>query len=119
MFGLRGRSPGSVRGASVGIGIRKMAELEKMKVFTDAEREALRQVALNEVGTMPPCPFCGKPRVARSSYMRCQRCGVNWLDEEVHLRDYLNRNPSACRWEAAHMGTGTKSGVTPSAGGAE
>ena len=90
-----------------------MADQEKMVVMTDKEREDRRQECLDEAGTMPPCPFCGRPRVVRSSYMRCQRCGINWIDEEMGLRDYLNRNPSACRWEAAHMGTGTRSAATP------
>jgi hypothetical protein len=96
-----------------------MADLEKMKVLTDGELEARRQACLNEAGTMPPCPRCGSPRVARSSYMRCQRCGINWLDEEMGLRDYLNRNPSACRWEAAHTGTGHRSVVEQSGANAE
>jgi hypothetical protein len=96
-----------------------MAELEKMKVLTEAEREARRQAILNEVGSEPPCPFCWVPRVSRSNYIRCNRCGINWLDEEMKFRDYLNRNPSAARWEAARMGSGIKSAAEPLAAGAE
>lgn len=82
--------------------------MEDQKMTTVADQEASRMVALAEVGIEPPCPFCGKPRVSRSSYIRCQPCGKNWLNEEMNLRDYLNRNPSAARWEAAHTGKETK-----------
>lgn len=44
------------------------------------EQEAARQARLNEVGTMPPCPFCSRPRVERSDYIRCNPCGVNWIE---------------------------------------
>ena len=59
----------------------------------EQERERVR----DEVGTEEPCPFCGRPRVRRSDYIRCNPCGTNWLDEERHFRDYLNRNPAAAR----------------------
>jgi hypothetical protein len=121
-FRRKGLSQSSVQAESAGLGSgiqeEEMADLEKMVVMTDGEREARRQAVLNELGKEPPCPFCGRPRVARSSYIRCQRCGINWLDEEMGLRDYLNRNPSACRWEAAHMGTGTKLTAAPLGEGA-
>ena len=77
-------------------------------MMTLEQQEEARQERLNEPGTEPPCPMCGRPRVARSDYLRCHRCGMNWLNEEMHLRDYLNRNPSAARSEAAHMGRGTR-----------
>ena len=48
-----------------------------------------------------PCPFCGKPRSQRSNYIRCQACATNWIQEEMHLPGYLNRNPAAARSEAA------------------
>lgn len=35
---------------------------------------------LNEAGTEPPCPLCQRPRVRRSSYVRCNPCGANWFD---------------------------------------
>jgi len=41
-----------------------------------------RQERLAEVGTLPPCPQCGTPRVQRSDYIRCNPCGLNWLDGE-------------------------------------
>lgn len=72
-------------------------------MLTREEQEATRQERLNEVGTEPPCPFCGKPRVNRSDYIRCIRCGINWLNEEMHLPDYLSRDPRVVRREAARM----------------
>lgn len=62
--------------------------------MTVSEQEAARQERLNEVGTEPPCPFCLVARVRRSDYVRCNRCGINWLDGED-----LTRNPKAERWE--------------------
>ena len=62
-----------------------------------------REERLAEVGAEPDCPFCHKPRVLRSSYVRCNQCGINWLAEEMHLPDYLNRDPRVCRSEAARM----------------
>ena len=61
---------------------------------TAEEQEAARQVYLGEVGTEPPCPFCQRPRVRRSDYVRCNPCGINWFDGED-----LGRNPKAERWE--------------------
>lgn len=66
-----------------------------------------------------PCPFCGKPRSQRSDYVRCQSCGVNWLQDEMSLPNYLNRNPSAARSEAARTETGTKPTANTSKAGAE
>lgn len=68
-----------------------------------------------------PCPFCGKPRSQRSDYVRCQSCGVNWLQDEMGLPNYLNRNPSAARSEAARMTQAnavTKFTAAPSKAGA-
>lgn len=59
-----------------------------------------REERLAEVGTEPPCPFCGTPRVLRSDYVRCNPCGVNWLAEEMQLPDYLNRDPRVARKNA-------------------
>lgn len=67
-----------------------------------------REERLAEVGTEPPCPFCQTPRVARSNYLRCNPCGVNWLDEEMGLPDYLNKDPRVARREAARTTGGTK-----------
>jgi ribosomal protein L37AE/L43A len=35
---------------------------------------------MNEAGSEPPCPFCGRPRVKRSTYIRCNPCGKNWVE---------------------------------------
>lgn len=48
--------------------------------------------SLNEPGTMPPCPFCGIARHQRSDYVRCQPCGINWLDGED-----LDKDPRIAR----------------------
>jgi len=34
-----------------------------------------------------PCPFCKLPRCQRSDYIRCSRCGINWLDGEDTSKD--------------------------------
>jgi ribosomal protein L37AE/L43A len=74
-----------------------------------AEQQALdRRERLNEVGREPPCPFCKRPRVSRSDYIRCNPCGVNWLNEEMHLHNYLSLDPRTARRVAALMGNGTK-----------
>lgn len=62
-----------------------------------------REERMNELGTEPPCPFCQKPRVTRSDYIRCNRCGVNWLDEEMHLANYLSSDPRVARKANVHM----------------
>src|ERR1700687_5287938 len=59
--------------------------------------EEFRRTLAMEVGTAPDCPFCQRPRVRRGDYIRCNPCGVNWLDQEMHLPSYLNRNPAAAR----------------------
>ena len=41
-----------------------------------------RQERLSEAGSLPACPFCGVARVQRSDYIRCNPCGINWLDGE-------------------------------------
>ena len=45
---------------------------------------------MDETGDMPPCPFCQRARVQRSDYVRCCRCGVNWLDGEDLSKDPRN-----------------------------
>lgn len=57
-------------------------------MMTVEEQQELRDLRLSEVGMMPSCPFCQRPRVKRSDYTRCNLCGVNWLDGEN-----LNRDP--------------------------
>lgn len=63
---------------------------------------------INEVGTEPDCPFCQNPRVERSDYIRCNLCGANWLNEEMHLPNYLHSDPRVPRREAALMANVTK-----------
>ncbi len=87
----------------------------EQKMMTYEEQEEARKQRLEEPGNLAPCPFCGRPRVQRSTYVRCNPCGVNWLDEEMHLPNYLNRLPSAARSEAmrARMGPKTDSSARP------
>lgn len=56
------------------------------------ERELARRERLSEVGILPPCPFCQKPRVQRSDYIRCNPCGINWLSGED-----ISKDPRASR----------------------
>lgn len=52
-----------------------------------AELELMRLKINTEVGTEPNCPWCGVPRVSRSSYIRCNRCGVNWSRGTDYSKD--------------------------------
>jgi len=72
-------------------------------MLTYEEQELNRKDRLDEVGTEPDCPFCQKPRVTRSDYIRCNPCGVNWLNEEMNLPNYLNLDPRVSRAAAARM----------------
>lgn len=76
--------------------------------MTEAQQIEARQFRMSEVGTEPNCPFCQKPRVERTSYIRCNQCGINWLNEEMHLPNYLERDPRVARREAALMERGIK-----------
>ena len=91
---------------------------EKLQ-WTEADRESARRDRLNEVGSEPPCPFCGVPRVSRSVYIRCNLCGVNWEDSELHLPNYLNMDPRVARAEAARMVTEPRRAVVSSMAGVE
>lgn len=86
--------------------------MSEIKMITDEQREAGRKERLEEVGTMSPCPFCKRPRVERSDYLRCNPCGINWLDEEMHLtykgKPYLEVDPRQARSEARNALMGTK-----------
>ena len=42
---------------------------------------------LKSGGSEAPCPMCGLPRVKRTEYTRCVRCGVNWLTGEALDQD--------------------------------
>ena len=87
--------------------------------MSQADIQASRQAVMDETGDMPPCPFCQRARVQRSDYLRCCRCGINWLDSEMHFRGYLNRNPAAGRSEAARMVVSVKRPAESAEGGAE
>jgi uncharacterized Zn finger protein (UPF0148 family) len=39
-------------------------------------------VEIRKGGSEAPCPFCHLPRVRRTDYIRCSRCGINWLEGE-------------------------------------
>lgn len=91
----------------------------EMVGMTEAQQVEARQFRLSEQGTEPDCPFCGNPRVERTSYIRCNPCGVNWLNEEMHLPNYLSRDPRVARREAALMASGTKPTADTSRAGAE
>jgi uncharacterized Zn finger protein (UPF0148 family) len=43
-------------------------------------------------GKESPCPLCRLPRVRRSDYIRCCRCGVNWISGEA-----LDKDPRTAR----------------------
>lgn len=59
--------------------------------LTQADLDGARQERLNEKGTEPDCPFCGRARVRRSDYTRCNPCGVNWLEGEDLTADPRNQ----------------------------
>lgn len=63
-----------------------------------------------------PCPFCRLPRCRRSNYIRCARCGINWLGEEMHLnykgKTYLDLNPLVARRALVRTATPTPSSAT-------
>ena len=82
--------------------------MESQKMLTREEQDRMRVEAVNELGTEPQCPFCGRPRVSRSSYIRCNGCGVNWLDEEMGLPNYLDLDPRVARARNVRTATGTR-----------
>jgi hypothetical protein len=88
-------------------------------MLTYEDQELNRLDRLSEVGTEPPCPFCGRAMVLRSDYIRCLPCGVNWLAEEMHLLDYLNLDPRVARSRSAHTGSSTRPTAEQQAAGVE
>lgn len=58
-----------------------------------------REIQVGGTLTELPCPFCGLPRCERTDYLRCGRCGKNWL----HGEDY-NRDPSIARYRTMVAG---------------
>lgn len=77
----------------------------EQRMMTKEESEAARREMLAEAGTEPPCPWCGRPRVLRSDYIRCNPCGTNWLASEMGLPDYLSLDPRVARTKNARMAT--------------
>jgi len=55
-----------------------------------------REQRLAEVGAEPASPFCGRPRVKRSSYIRCNPCGMNWSDgQDIFKHPHMRVIPSS------------------------
>ena len=53
-----------------------------------------RRLLATEVGTEPPCPFCKTPRLKRSDYLRCGRCGLNWdYDQDIFEHPHQRTTP--------------------------
>jgi ribosomal protein L37AE/L43A len=90
-----------------------------MEMMTQTQAEEARKERRDETGTEPPCPFCNRPRVSRTDYIRCNPCGVNWLNEEMHLPNYLTRDPRVARQEAARTVNATKPTANTSKADAE
>lgn len=65
----------------------------------------------SEVGTEGPCPMCGTLRVARTDYIRCQPCGVNWIQGEDRKKD-----PRVGRYRSLMDGARTTSKASKYAG---
>lgn len=63
------------------------AAMLDQKTMLVEEQEEMRQIRLGEKGIESPCPFCKRPRVKRSDYVRCNPCGLNWLDGEDLTKD--------------------------------
>ena len=92
-----------------------------------------RNLLAAEVGTEADCPFCHEPRVRRSTYIRCNGCGVNWRDgENLDVDPRWTRSPWKRPWghqpgsskvydalEDALTVTAQSKSVGTSAGGAE
>ena len=87
-----------------------------MEMLTEEARVELRRANVDEVGTESPCPFCGKPRLRRTTYVRCTPCGTNWLDGENTFPEYLDQDPRISR-RARLMGERRVGGPGPSKDG--
>ena len=62
-----------------------------------------------------PCPFCHKPRSQRSDYVRCQPCGINWLQgEDLSRHPLVSREP----YLSSAKNRGTSPTSTPENGAA-
>jgi ribosomal protein L37AE/L43A len=86
-------------------------------MLTYEEQELNRQDRLNEVGTEPPCPFCRRPRVNRpvGGYIRCNPCGVNWLNgEDISKDPRFERKAEMLRMQGiGPTKTGSSGGAPP------
>jgi ribosomal protein L37AE/L43A len=78
-----------------------------VELTIEQQQEAARQERLNEPGTEPPCPFCKRPRVTRSSYIRCMRCGLNWSEGQAVDRHPLATQPTVSTETAIASGAPT------------
>jgi ribosomal protein L37AE/L43A len=58
-----------------------------IETMTLKQQDEARQFRLEEQGTEPPCPFCKRPRVIRSDYVRCNPCGLNWSEGQDRSKD--------------------------------
>lgn len=75
-----------------------------------------REERLNEVGTMPPCPMCGRPRVERSCYIRCNPCALNWengsdLSQHPHRTKATKPSETETRTSAQPAENTTEEGI--------
>jgi hypothetical protein len=100
---------GDVANAGVPTGTRR-EPMSDPRMMTYEEQEQLRQDRLGEVGTEPPFPSCGRARVKRSDYTRCNPCGLNWLKGED-----LTRDPRLTRMMATGLTRTEPSGGAPTA----
>lgn len=78
-----------------------------------------REQRLSEKGTESPCPICGKPRVKRTDYIRCNPCGLNWLSgEDLTLSPLLSREPYLT-WKKKYVGSAGTTKTTETGTSAE
>jgi hypothetical protein len=96
-----------------------LEKLSKGIMLEEPDREVLREQRRNEPGSESPCPFCKRPRVRRDvgRYVRCNPCGINWLDEENIFPEYLDQDPTISR-HARVMAEGMGSSVKSKGGSA-
>jgi ribosomal protein L37AE/L43A len=57
-----------------------------------------KEERLAEVGNGPSCPYCQRPRVTRSTYIRCNLCGMNWFQgqdifQHPHIKVIKSSSP--------------------------
>jgi hypothetical protein len=91
----------------------------ELRTMTEAEQEATRRTRRNEPGTEPPCPMCGKPRVKRSTYIRCNPCAVNWSEREDTSSDPTIERYAQLIRDTRSRATKTGTTATPATSGSE